>query len=69
MIKRYLLAAGIGAMGVGMVLVYTAVIGSRLLMPGTVLIAVGIVLCAAALVVPDADVSRSEASPPSATHE
>lgn len=50
--KRYLFAAAIAAVGLGIVLVYSGVIGSRLMVPGTVLVAIGLVLFPVAAIVP-----------------
>ena len=44
MMTRYLMAAAVSALGIGMVLVYMGVLGVPLMIPGTVLIGIGIVM-------------------------
>ena len=50
MISRWLYAGGIAAMGIGMALVYAAVITRGVFIPGTYLILAGVIACAAGMV-------------------
>lgn len=50
MISRWLYAGGVAAMGVGVALVYAAVITRGVFIPGTYLILLGVIACAGGMI-------------------
>ena len=50
MISRWLYAGGVAAMGIGVALVYAAVITRGVFIPGTYLILLGVIACAGGMI-------------------